>query len=75
MPREFVVFLPLTGGRPDPLETARALTAHLHVGRAEIGQDALTGGVEVRFYWDAALLTRAKTWLRERSIVFDVNVL
>lgn len=77
MPHEFVVFLPYGSdpNKPAPLDTARALIAHLNVGRAEVGQDVLTGGVEMRFYYDARVLADAKAWLREKAVLFDVSVL
>ena len=71
-----MVFLPLgEGDTALPIDTARALAAHLRVGRAEVGLDALTGGVEVRFYFDPALVEAAKRWLKQRGVIFDVGVL
>jgi hypothetical protein len=72
--REILVFLP--DDAPDgttPLETAHALTAAVGVGRAVIGADALTGAVEVRFYYDPMLFQATRAYAREQGIVCEID--
>ena len=72
-PYEIVVFI-----APDndgPLSLARQLRETVSAGRAEIGIDALTGGVEVRFYYEPQVLAAARQWLRDNQIVHDINLL
>jgi hypothetical protein len=74
LPREIVVFFPNENEQP-PMTLARALMEALHVGRAEIGVDALTGGVEVRLYYDPAVLEAARAWLDNSGVVHDISFL
>lgn len=74
MTREIVVFLPLS---PDaaPMDTARALVDALHVARADVGEDLLTGAVTVRIGYSEALLRAAQTFLTQRDVPHEITTL
>ena len=72
--REIVVFLPDEGaGYPAPVETARALTTFLGVGRADLGVDALTGAVELRLHDDPTLYYAARNYLQGANVLFEIE--
>lgn len=72
--REILVFLPNADAAHPPLATAREMVATLGVGRAEIGVDALTGGVEVRLYFDPSVLVAVRDYARATSLPIEVDV-
>ena len=47
----------------------------LEVGRVELGVDALTGGVELRVFYDDTLLRRIREYLIEQGVAFDISLL
>jgi len=72
--REILVFLAddsPTGATP--LQSAHALVEALGVGRAVIGTDALTGAVEIRFYYDPSLLAAARDFARLHGIPCEIE--
>jgi hypothetical protein len=73
-PKEMVLFLPSETGQP-PRALAAELTAALPAGRTEVGIDLLSGGVEIRLYYDLAVLAQARAWLEARDIAYDVSFL
>lgn len=74
MTREIVVFFSYDNPRP-PAEIAQEMVQELRIGRAERGVDLLMGGVEVRLYFDADLLTQVRAYLSERGILHDISLL
>lgn len=70
--REIVVYLPVEGNAEPPLALANEMAATIGAGRAEIGVDALTGGVEVRVYYDRRALDTIRQWLASRRVLADV---
>jgi hypothetical protein len=58
-----------------PVDVGQKLIAALGVGRAQMGCDVLTGGVEVRVYYDESVLEHARKWLLQGNIVCDIGLL
>ena len=73
-PMEMVVFLPYVPETP-PRPIAEALIASLRTGRATIGEDALTGGIEIRLFYDPMILAEIRAWLAERNTVHEISFL
>lgn len=72
MTSEMVVFLPFAPDAP-PLETARALVDALHVARADVGEDLLTGAVTVRTTYSPDLWHTAQTFLAECGVPYEIT--
>lgn len=73
-PLEFTVYIG-NENTERPLLIARRMVEELHIGRAEFGVDALTGGCEVRIYHDPETLGRVRAYLQEKGILHDISVL
>lgn len=71
-PKELHIYLPNDNKRA-PMELARELVAALDAGWAEFGVDALTGGVEVRLYYNVEVLRQARAFLEEQGAIFDIS--
>ncbi len=73
-PREIVVFVSYENARA-PLEIARAMIEAAQVGRVSVGEDLLTGGVEVRLFYDLMVLARLEAWLDAEEVSYDISFL
>lgn len=73
-PKEMILFLPNENGQ-SPLPLSEELRGILPAGRTEVGIDLLTGGVEIRLYYDAEVLAKAREWLTTRGVLYDVSFL
>lgn len=71
-PTEILVFLSYEND--DPRALAETLTRELGLRPIAAGVDALTGGVELRFYYQAARVDLLRDWLARRGALFSVEV-
>ena len=71
---EIVVFVSYENARPAD-EIADDMLAVLRIGRAEVGHDLLTGGCEVRLFYDPLLLNEVREYLAIHGIIHEISLL
>ncbi len=69
---EVLVYLPFANIAP-PTDLARELIGAVNTGRAEVGVDLLTGGVEIRFFYAPGLVAFVQDWAKKRGATVEVE--
>jgi hypothetical protein len=71
MPRQFTLYLSYEND--DPRALAEALVESLDDEPLTVGQNPLSGGVELRFHYHEGLVQRIENYLTLKRAVWDVN--
>lgn len=74
-PRLMMVFVSYENPSPEALAQQMMADLQIQPGAAAVGVDLLTGGCEVRLYYDPLLLAHIRAYCDERNIVHDVSFL
>jgi hypothetical protein len=72
MPRQFTIYISYEN--EDPRALAEGLVAVLEDEPISVGQNPLSGGVELRFHYFPGLRQRIENWLTLKRAVWDINV-